>query len=210
MNKIILGATFVAIAALVGSPILAEAITELQGAKVLHGDDGNYQGIVFKSLDAIPTDGTVFGGYAISTSDDIIAVTSHAGFLDSIAQLDANDPIWHTHLVQASENVSCEIVAVDALSLEEPSVMVKVRDTAILVKSIANGTSKYTDALSGEPLEFTVGTHTHVEPDRPNGSTGLVESISFDLNVTEDGTICIGDAVPLVEEELPDKGKDLS
>ncbi len=89
MNKIILGATLVAIAALVGTPILAEAITEIKGVRVQMDDDGNFKGIVFKTLDVVPQEGLAIpGGYAIPTENgDFIAVTSHSGTLDSEAQL---------------------------------------------------------------------------------------------------------------------------
>jgi len=193
MNGKLLGATLVAIAALVGTPIIAEAVTDLNAVRVQMDKDGNFKGIVFRTLGVVPTDGSIFGGYAIPTSGDFIAITSHTGTLDSVSQVDANDPIWHSHLVKASKNISCESVAIDALSLEEPSYMVKIRGANILVKAIANGTSTYTDAISEDKLEFTVGNPIELKSDTPRGPSGLVESISFDLNEAPNGTICIGE-----------------
>jgi len=230
MNKITLGATFVAIAALVGTPILAEAIEDLNGVRVQTDDDGNFKNIIFRTQDVVPEFGLVTpGGYAIPTTGDFIAVTSHPGVLDSEAQNDdADNAIWHSHLVKVSESRSCENVAIAALSFEEPSTNVLVRDDSnnIWVKTIANGTATYTDGLTERELEFTVGNPNYLESDRPHSGegpirvpgeksgngpvralteprvNGLVESISFDLNVTEDGDICIGDLV-VVDEKLP-------
>ena len=185
MNKMILGATLVAIAALVGSPILAEAITEIKGVRVQMDDDGNFKGILFKTLDVVPQEGLAIpGGYAIQTENgDFIAVTSHSGILDSEAQLDKFDAIWHSHLVKVSKNGSCADLTIAALSFEEPSSMVNVRGNNILVKAIANGTATYIDAISEKTLEFTVG--------NPVGKAFIIESISFDLYQAEDETICI-------------------
>lgn len=198
MNKIILGATFVAIAALVGTPILAEAIIDLNGVRVQMDNAGDYKSIVFKTLDAVPTDGLVFGGYAIPTSGDFIAVTSHLGFLDSEAQVGEFDAIWHSHLVKASKNTNCDNVAIDALSFEEPTESVVVRgegSSNILLKTIANGDVTYFDEISQRDLLFTVGNPIDIVPVRQNSPSGVVESIAFDLNVAADGTICIGEVI---------------
>lgn len=207
MNKIILGTIFVAIAVtLVGSPILVEAVEDLRAVKVRVDSDGNFKGIVFRTTDTIPSDGlAVSGGYAIPTSGDFIAVTSHPGILDSIKQGgNATNAVWHTHLVQASNSESCSNLAIDAISFEEPSTKMLIREGSsnILVRGIANGTAIYTNGpdVNSNPVEFTVGNPIAIESNSPRGPS-LVESISFDLNVAIDGTTCIGDVINL--EQIP-------
>lgn len=210
MNKKILGvsiATVLAVA-LVGSPIMADAITELVKTKIKIKDD-EYKKIEFKLAEKVPLNGEVFGGYAIFTDGDVIAVTSHQGAYDSEAQDFDNDettfalcnpaqlaaglcgPEWHSHLVQPVSHPRCEFAAVGALTFEEPSDDTKTKGTKIKLKEIEIGTDEFTNSLTGDEQDFTAG--------HPTSSDG----VAFDLNAAfDDGgslvAVCIGDVISLV------------
>ncbi len=75
----------------------------------------------------VPTDGSGGAfGYGVITSAGlraIIVTTTHAGVLDSVAQEDADDPVFHNHYV-ALENLpddpSCPGLQVVDISFQEP------------------------------------------------------------------------------------------
>lgn len=189
MNTKLLGATFVAIAALVGTPIMAEAIMDLDGVKV-RADTTAYNTIMFKTAEPVLEEGLVIpGGFAIPTElGDYIAVVSHNGTLDSISQVDEFDALWHSHIVIASVNPSCESLAVDALTFEEPSV-VDIRNSTrgnfMLLHDIDIATTEYTDSITNSTMNFIVGDPVFL----PVG-TALVESRSFDL-IVNGTTTCL-------------------
>ena len=75
----------------------------------------------------VPTDGSGGAfGYGVITSaglSAIIVTTTHAGVMDSVAQADADDPVFHNHYV-ALENLpddpTCPEHQVASISFEEP------------------------------------------------------------------------------------------
>ena len=181
-KKLLLGITLAAVLAvtLISTPV-ADAITELFKTRLVIEDDDEYEKIVFKLASAVPLSGE-FGGYAVFTDGHVIAVTSHAPFYDSEAQVaptlpevisfpgpaalcNAADPgcgpEWHTHLVHPIDalddmgNPICAFKAVGALTFEEPSDEVKIRAMKIVLKEIEMEEDDFTDAVSGDEMNFT-------------------------------------------------------
>ncbi|KAF6242058.1 hypothetical protein C6988_10305 [Nitrosopumilus sp. b1] len=209
MNKKILGASIAAVfaVALVSSPIMADAITDLVKTKIKIDDD-EYKKIEFKLAEKVPVNGEVFGGYAIFTDGDVIVVTSHQGAYDSEAQDFDNEettfalctpeqlaaglcgPEWHSHLVKPISHPRCEFAAVGALTFEEPSDDTKAKGKKIKLKEIEIGTDEFTNSITGTEQDFTAG-----HPTSPDG-------VAFDLNAAFNGdgslaAVCIGDVIPL-------------
>ena len=145
---------------------------------------------------------------------DAIAVTTHGPiFYDSEAQIapteeqiavdpypgpavvctgdgNACGPEPHTHLVKAVPSAVCQIAAVGAATFEEPSATVVAKHDNIKVINVQKGTSTFTDAVSGEQIDFTVGANP-VDPNPVSGQLG----VAFPLVPvpTDDGlVICIG------------------
>lgn len=199
---------------LVSSPIWADPITELVKTKVKYDDD-EYDKIKFKLAEKVPTDGSVFGGYAIFTSGHVIAVTSHPSFYDSETQTApspgqvALDPFpgpaavcnvgdvacgaeWHTHMVEpvtatnSDNSPVCAIAAVGALTFEEVSEELKVKAKKIVLKEIES--DDFTDAVSGNEKDFTAGSPV----DADVALAGILpeepgfQGVGFDLHPTTD------------------------
>ena len=212
MNSKLLGASLAAIfaIALVGSPIMAEAITDLVKTK-LKIDDDEYEKITFKlasKIPKVPTGSEIFGGYAVFTDGHVIAVTAHEGAFDSETQsfptsgtfglCDADQVaagfcsgVWHTHLVEPVGNENCAFAAVGALTFEEPSDDVKIKAKKIVLKEIEMETDDYTNSITGQEMDFTAGNPVDADPSTPE-----FDGAAFDLTpVFIDGNlaaICIG------------------
>ena len=108
-------------------------------------NDNEYNRLLFQLDDLVPTEGEVFGGYAIITSGDVIAITSHDGFYDSVTQMSPTEgpaipdpftgvaqvctptdtgcgPEWHGHLVKPTPDARCATgLAIGDLSFDEPN-----------------------------------------------------------------------------------------
>ena len=229
-TKQILAISFTVIfaVALIGATPIADAITDLVKTNVkVEGDE--IKRIAFKLSDDVPTD--AFGGYAIFTENDVLAVTSHGGFFDSEAQiLPQEEPQqslsisavlcaendagcggeWHTHVVKPADNSRCGFKAVGALSFQEPSAKVKVDGKKIIVRGVDIGERIYLDSASSTGQLFSIGNPVDADvalglPDDDGRFTGT----AFDLNAAFDDTtglieaICIGEVLP----DTPDKDK---
>jgi len=213
MNSRLILSGMIALAVIIASPILAEAITGLDSTTVTN-NTADYD-IEFTTSGPVATDGTDFGGYAIFTTDgDVIAITSHKGVYDNEAQAYPNknktfdvcnkgnvnagfcDAVWHTHVVKPVPNPACALVAVGALTFEQPSASVNIVGNVITIEGVPIGTLPYTNSITGDSLDFTTAA-THVSP---NPVTGDGDGVAFPLNGVFDGkakdknlvAICIG------------------
>lgn len=175
-KRILTGTTLVAIFAItaISSPLLAEAITGLADTEV-EVKNNNIEKIVFELTGDVVTDGSDFGGYAVFTDGDVLAVTSHKGAYDNEAQsfpvagttfalcnkgqLNAGfcDATWHTHLVQPTGSEHCGFAAIGALTFEEPSQSVQVIGDKIIIEGVPITTTEFTNSVNGEGLDFTAG-----------------------------------------------------
>jgi hypothetical protein len=194
----------------------ASAITGLANTSI-RDNAKTYQKVIFTLDDSVVTDGTIFGGYAFFTTDgDVVAVTSHKGAYDSKGQKfdDPNTtfalcnpgqlsaglcgPEWHTHVVKPVADPHCAIAAVGALTYEQPSSHVKIKDNTITLDNVKKGTRTFTNSITSDPEEFIVG-NSAVDPN-PVTSSGI--GVPFDLTPAFEGdtlaAVCIG---PLAESE---------
>ena len=212
-SKILLGLTLVAVLAMaVASPAVADAVTGIKKTEIKVKND-EIKKLKFKLDDKVekPT----FGGYAIFTTEGaVVAYTQHAGVYDSTSQTaPTSDEVltqfgaivalcdpeasscggeWHSHLVVPNtDSLYCDFAEISELSFNEPADKVKAKGKHVEGKNIALGTGGFIGAVSGQLMDFTVGTP------QPEGA-------AFDLNAAfVDGelkAICIGDVTPLDEE----------
>jgi len=217
-TKTILGISLAAIFAAMIIPVMAdgpEPITPLKKTHLSISDD-KFNKVLFRATGNVNT-GSVFGGYAIITGGDVIAVTSHPGFYDSDVQDEPtedpaiNDPFtgvaqvctatdsgcgheWHTHLVKGVEDNRCALgVAVGDLSFKEPNHKTKQVLKWISLNGIPFGDQTLESATTGDDTTFTVG----LPADAPF-INGFQYSAAFDLTPLTDETgltgICIGPA----------------
>ena len=201
MTKKILAITLTAIFA-VGLVSAAYAVSTIPGlaSTKIKIDDDEYEKIKFK-LDAKLKDfDSPFGGYAVLTSGDVIAVTSHAQFYDSETQDEPTMPVlqqvgaiaalcdpadtgcggeWHTHGVKPVETELCGFAAVGALTFEEIADEVKVKAMKIVLKEIESD-DDFTDAVSGNEQEYVFG-----DP---------VGNAAFDLVAVDSDGVFIGES----------------
>lgn len=220
ISKTILGITLAVIFATVITPVLAGGPTPITPLKSTHLilDDDEYENILFK-LDGKANTGSVFGGYAIITQGDVIAVTSHPGFYDSevqdapteapaipdpfsgVAQVctstdDGCGSEWHVHLVKGTADARCALgVAVGDLSFEEPNEKTKQVLRWISINGVPLGDQSLTSAATGAATTFTAGLPTDA-PFIP----GFQYSAFFDLTpIVESGAlagVCVGPLAP--------------
>lgn len=134
----------------------------------------------------VPTDGSGGAfGYGVITSaglDAIIVTTTHAGVKDSIAQADADDPVFHNHYVALEEQAddsTCPGLQVRDISYQEPG------DVAVSAYSVVMEDTPYyfggTHSLSGDHISFNA-----------NAEVGSV--VSFTINpVDSDGNTSLTD-----------------
>lgn len=217
-TKTILGISITALIAVMVIPVMAadtDPITPLKKTELSIHDD-EYKKIKFKTDGKVNT-GNVFGGYAIVTAGDVIAVTSHPGFYDSEVQdapsegpavIDPFDGVaqvctptdsgcgaeWHGHLVKGVPDARCALgVAIGDLTFKEPNHKTKEKMKDLELKGIQFGDQNLVGAASGISKDFTVGLPTDA-PFIP----GFQYSAEFDLTplLNEAGTeltgICIG------------------
>ena len=134
----------------------------------------------------VPTDGSGGAfGYGVITSaglDAIIVTTTHAGVKDSVAQADANDPVFHNHYValeDLADDATCPGLQVRDISFQEPG------DVAVSSYSVVMEDTPYyfggTHSLSGDHISFNA-----------NAEVGSV--VSFTINpVDSDGNTSLTD-----------------
>ncbi len=120
-----------------------KALNSLQiktGAKIPTGDILHGFGIV--------TDGSATGAAAVA-----IVTTSHPGVYDSEDQTDANDPVWHNHVVALKEVATTECpagLAVLDLTFESPGTT-NVKSNHVGMNHIAYG--GYTGQLASTAID---------------------------------------------------------
>lgn len=115
-----------------------------------------------KALGLIPLKGESGAvGYGLITdkgTDAIIVSTTHGGVLDSETQDDANDPIWHNHIVKLGSVPQCgENPGVIDITFEEPG-DVKINNTELAITD-APAVFSGTHSLTKEKLNFIPGTN---------------------------------------------------
>lgn len=207
-KTVLLGLTLVAVLAMaVAFPAVADAITSIKKTEIKVNDD-EITKLKFKLTDKLPE--SVFGGYAIFTSGDnaVVAITSHPGFYDSVAQEPPTDAQvakqvgviaavcnvtdvacgneWHAHLVEAVDSEHCEFKAVGELTFNEPAKKVKVGKKHVEAKHIDLGDEKFVGAISGNYRDFTVGT-----PLEGGAAFDLVPSLAVPGDLSSLQAICI-------------------
>jgi hypothetical protein len=209
MTKKLLLAIIV-IAAFAGSSLLlpfgiVEAVgsfLQVKHAQVLT-DSSEVEKAIFNTKSNIPTDGSggAFGyGYISGAGLEAIAVTTtHAGVLDSVAQSDPSDPVWHNHYValqQLDDDDKCPGLEVRDISFEEPG------DVDVTHKIVAMEDVPYyfagTHSLSGDPVSFLA-------------DENIGAAVSFTINpvdgtgatsVTDIQAVCINDVAFVEEDDL--------
>ena len=219
-TKTILAVSFAAVFAIgvISLPAFAADFGQPHLTKTKLTIDGDkYSKIEFKTDGKIPKTGA-FGGYAILTDGDVIAVTSHQGAFDSETQtwpapgvtfglcgapaLAAGHcgPVWHSHLVTPTSDARCATgLAIGGLTHEEPTSKVKVKGSKITLEKIPLGTSGFTESVSGiVGTLFTAG--LPVDSDGLTGATtpGVFDGVEFPLTPVGAGPtfgICIGPAI---------------
>jgi len=117
-TKTILGISLAAVFAIsMVVPALASGHLTITEAEV---DDDEVE---IETAADIPTDGSsgAFGYGAFTTDGKVVAVTTHGGVgPDSESQADANDPVFHSHLVELTTATGCNSgLAVDSVSFKE-------------------------------------------------------------------------------------------
>jgi hypothetical protein len=122
-----------------------------------------------------------------------MVATTHAGVLDSAAQADASDPVWHTHYVKlkgageycADTNGDLGRLEVDNLSFDTPGIL-----------NVAN---KHV-IFANMPPSFTSTSVLGTSPDTWNPGTQASLVASFTLNpvTTSDSVfhVCVEDVTP--------------
>ena len=202
-TKSILGLSLAAVFALamIASAIGVDAagsFLDVKKAKVTIDDDDEFEKAKIKTNAKIPKngDGGAFGYGIISGAglEAIAVTTTHGGVLDSEAQSDASDPVFHNHYValQASTDGTglCPGLEVRDITWQEPG-DVKVKGKKATMKDV--------------PFEFD-GEHS-LDRDidlsfNADGNVGAV--VSFTINpvdgdgntsVTDIQAVCINDVL---------------
>lgn len=99
-------------------------------------------------------------GYGVITekgTDAIVVSATHAGVLDSELQVNADDPVWHNHIVRLGEVELCgENPGVVDISFESPGDILV--NTGGLVMVNIPETFEGTHSLTNDRMSFTPGT----------------------------------------------------
>jgi len=185
--------------AMIASPIGAEAMgsfLDVKNTKV-KTDSSEVEKANFSTKGKIPTDGTggAFGfGYITGAGVEAIAVTTtHSGIQDSVAQVDADDPVFHNHYVALTDaNPLCNELAVVDITFQEPGDVDIVNKKAIMedipynfigTHSLSGDTVTFSaDANVGAAVSFTIG------PVDKEGNPTLNPA-----EIIDDGAVCIND-----------------
>ncbi len=172
-KKILAASTSVAIALLMmATPAFAVSFLDITQAQVENGEEN--VSVEIETGATIPQDGSsgAFGYGAIGDSGKVLAVTTHAGVLDSEAQSgDASNPVFHTHIVELKTTTPCASgLAVASASFETVGKL----------------------EVSGNSVDVS-----DVPVSAVGELTGTV--VSFTLSV-ESGDVCINDLTPITAE----------
>jgi len=203
--------------ALIGSTPVASAISDLLSTHIVQNED-EIKRIRFHLAEPFAED--AFGGVAILTTGDAIAVTRHGTFFDSSSQVKPESPGLpislsaaalcaeddgcgneiHAHVVKPNfDEPLCEIASVGALSFQDPAQRIIVAGNNIVLRGIDIGPQIYLESLSSMGEEFTIGAPVDLDDSTP-GFDGLAFNLTptFDGDVSaENLVVCIG---PLASE----------
>ena len=159
-NKVLLGAVM-AVALIGGSIVAADAagiFSDIQKAKLKDGKKA-LNSLQIKTGAKIPT-GEILHGFGVITDGSAtdaaavaIVTTTHPGILDSEDQADADDPIWHNHVValKGVDATECSAgLAVLDLTFESPG-KTTVKSNHVGMNHIAYG--GYTGQLSNTSID---------------------------------------------------------
>lgn len=141
----------------------------------------------------VPTDGSGGAfGYGVITSaglSAIIVTTTHAGVLDSVAQADADDPVFHNHYValeDLSDDPTCSGLQVANISFQEPGDVDVSGHSAVM-----EDTPYYfggTDSLSEAHISFNASAEVSdvvsfvIDPVDADGNTSLTDIAAVCIN----------------------------
>ncbi len=91
-------------------------------------------------------------GYGVISGNGVLAITTHAGVLDSVAQNGAaSNPVFHTHLVTLKSAADCTFKAVNTASLNQVGDL-KISGNTIQVTNIDSSVG----TLIGPTVSFTL------------------------------------------------------
>lgn len=148
----------------------------------------------------IPEDGSGgAAGYGILTTEDaVIVTTTHGGVYDSQEQDDADDPVWHNHLVTLESNSEeCgDDPKVKELTLESPG-RVNVHGEIAQLKNVPTDDFEATnvDRPTTDEEDIELGEEITLEP-----GTDVQDVVSFKLEPQLDGdeieAICVTNIEP--------------
>ena len=141
----------------------------------------------------VPTDGSGGAfGYGVITSaglSAIIVTTTHAGVLDSVAQADADDPVFHNHYV-ALENLpddpACPGLQVVDISFQEPGDVdvsghgVVMEDTPYYFGGTHSLTEAHISFQANEGIENVVS--FGIDPVDADGNTSTTDIAAVCIN----------------------------
>jgi hypothetical protein len=91
-------------------------------------------------------------GYGVISANGVLAITTHAGVLDSVAQHGAaSNPVFHTHLVTLKSATDCSFAAVNTASPNQVGDL-KISGNTIQVTNIDSSVG----TLTGPTVSFTL------------------------------------------------------
>ena len=167
MTKKILAISLAAILAISGLAFplgvvdAAASFLDVKKTTVEIDDDDEFEEIKFKAKAKIPKDGSggAFGYGIISGAglEAILVSTTHAGVLDSEAQENVNDPVFHNHYValqdsQADGTGYCPGLEVRDISFQEPGDAEVSKKKAFIEEAPFSFSG--THSLTGAPVSF--------------------------------------------------------
>ena len=158
-------------------------------------DSSEFEKAMIAAEDKIPTDGSdgAFGYGIISGAglEAIAVTTTHAGVLDSEAQADVNDPVFHNHYValQDSQDVGttyCPGLEVRDITFQEPG-DVEIKNKRVIMEDVPYYFAG-THSLSDDPISFladeSVGAAVSftIDPVDATGATNPVDIQAVCIN----------------------------
>jgi hypothetical protein len=148
----------------------------------------------------IPEDGSGgAAGYGILTAEDaLIVTTTHGGVYDSQEQDDADDPVWHNHLVTLdSDSEECEDdPKINEITFESPGT-VNINDEIAQLKNVPTEDFEATnvDRPATDEEDIELGEEITLEP-----GTDVQDVVSFKLEPQFDDdeieAVCVTDIEP--------------
>jgi len=184
MTKKILAISLTAIFAITALAIplgIAQADEHSIMVKVLTDNDTQFDRIVFKTTADLNL-GSAFGYGIISDNnkDSVLVITTHAGILDSEAQIDADDALLHSHYVSLTkvDGSPCDEFEVEYISWQQPADVI---------------TRSHNTIMTGVPYTFS-GTDSSDSGDEVDfvSSENITDIVTFTINPVGEA-ICIDD-----------------